>query len=62
MENIDISKIKEKNDSSQTKKLLKIYQEGHINRGFQFGTIPFWNLSFWNVPFWNFLFWNYFNI
>ena len=28
MENIDISKIKEKNDSPQTKKLLKIYQEG----------------------------------
>ena len=28
MEMIDISKIKEKNDSPQTKKLLKIYQEG----------------------------------
>ena len=27
MENIDISKIKEKNDNPQTKKLLKIYQE-----------------------------------
>ena len=32
MEMIDISKIKEKNDSSQTKKLLKIYQEGHLNK------------------------------
>ena len=28
MEKIDISKIKEKNDSPQTKKLLKIYLEG----------------------------------
>ena len=32
MENIDISKIKEKNDSPQTKKLLKIYQEGFQNK------------------------------
>ena len=32
MENIDISKIKEKNDSPQTKKLLKIYQEGIQNK------------------------------
>ena len=29
---IDISKIKEKNDSPQTKKLLKIYQEGIQNK------------------------------
>ena len=34
MEKIDISKIKEKNDSPQTKKLLflKIYQEGIQNK------------------------------
>ena len=32
MENIDISKIKEKNYSPQTKKLLKIYQEGNLNK------------------------------
>ena len=32
METIDISKIKEKNDSPQTKKLLKIYQEGIQNK------------------------------
>ena len=32
MEMIDISKIKEKNDSPQTKKLLKIYQEGIQNK------------------------------
>ena len=30
-ENIDIFKIKEKNNSPQTKKFLKIYQESHIN-------------------------------
>ena len=32
MEKIDISKIKEKNHSPQTKKLLKIYQEGIQNK------------------------------
>ena len=32
MEKIDISKIKEKNDSPKTKKLLKIYQEGHLSK------------------------------
>ena len=32
MENTDISKIKRKNNSPQTKKLLKIYQEGHLNK------------------------------
>ena len=32
MEMIDISKIKEKNDSPKTKKLLKIYQEGIQNK------------------------------
>ena len=32
MENIDISKIKEKKDIPQTKKLLKIYQEGIQNK------------------------------
>jgi len=32
MEKIDISKIKEKNDSPQTKKLLKIYQESIQNK------------------------------
>ena len=32
MEKIDISKIKEKNDSPQTKKLLKFYQERNLNK------------------------------
>jgi len=32
MEKIDISIIKEKNDNPQTKKLLKIYQEIHLNK------------------------------
>ena len=32
MEMIDISIIKEKNDSPKTKKLLKIYQEGIQNK------------------------------
>ena len=32
MEKINISKIKEKNDSLQTKKILKIYQEVHLNK------------------------------
>jgi len=32
MEIIDISKIKEKNDSPQTKKFLKINQEVHLNK------------------------------
>ena len=32
MEKIDISKKKEKNDSPQTKKFLKIYQEGIQNK------------------------------
>ena len=32
MEMMDISKIKEKNDSAQTKTLLKIYQEGIQNK------------------------------
>ena len=32
MEKIDISKIKEKIDNPQTKKLLKIYQEGIQNK------------------------------
>ena len=32
MEMIDISKIKEKNDSPKTKKLLKIYQKGIQNK------------------------------
>ena len=32
MEKMDISKIKEKNNSPQTKKLLKIYQEDIQNK------------------------------
>ena len=32
MENIDISKIKEKNDNPQTQKLFKIYQKGIQNK------------------------------
>ena len=32
MENIDISKIKEKNDNPQTKKLFKIYQKDIQNK------------------------------
>lgn len=32
MEKIDISKIKEKNDITQIKKLIKIYQKSHLNK------------------------------
>ena len=32
MKKIDISKIKENNDIPQTKKLLKFYQEGNLNK------------------------------